>query len=247
MDARTPQPRDELRPACRRARRAHARRSAFAAWAMSGCRSPWRHGTPGFRVIAFDTDPEKIDAAHRRRFLSEAHRAGEARGDGRRRALRADRRFRPPRRVRRDHHLRADAARPRTASRTCRYVEKTAQAIAERLRPGQLVDPGIDDLSGHDGGDRRAGSGGERTEAGQRLSSSPIRRSARTPATANFTTKQVPKVVGGMGEDARDLACALLRQLHRTRRAGLLGRGRRKRSRSPRTSSAPSTSRWSTS
>ncbi len=89
-----------------------------------------------------------------------------------------------------------------------RYIVQTAQAIRDRLRPGQLVIlesttyPGTTDelLRGI------LEEGGLRCEEDFLLAFSPER---EDPGNSRFNTASIPKVVGGTNQDATDVASAL--------------------------------------
>lgn len=91
------------------------------------------------------------------------------------------------------------------------YVERTAVAIAATLRPGQLVVlesttyPGTTDEVLKPILEAR----GLRSGADFFLAFSPER---EDPGNPTFSTSAIPKVVGGDGADALDLACALYGQ-----------------------------------
>jgi UDP-N-acetyl-D-glucosamine dehydrogenase len=91
------------------------------------------------------------------------------------------------------------------------YVEKTSEAIARRLRPGQLI---ILESTTYPGTTSQvvagilSGSGLQR-DSDFFVAYSPER---EDPGNPDFTTRQVPKVVGGMGRDAGELACRFYAQ-----------------------------------
>jgi UDP-N-acetyl-D-glucosamine dehydrogenase len=92
------------------------------------------------------------------------------------------------------------------------YVIDTTHSIAERLRPGQLV---VLESTTYPGTTREVmrpilEKGGLRSGRDFFLAYSPER---EDPGNPSFETASIPKVVGGDGEDARRLACALYDQI----------------------------------
>ena len=86
------------------------------------------------------------------------------------------------------------------------YVENTSREIAGRLRPGQIV---ILESTTYPGTTSELVAGALLESGLSQYSDffvaySPER---EDPGNPNFTTRQVPKVVGGMGPEARELAC----------------------------------------
>jgi UDP-N-acetyl-D-glucosamine dehydrogenase len=160
----------------------------------------------GFSVLAFDTDPEKIvRLAAGDSYLK--HIAPE-----KLRVMARDRRFSPT----------GDFARlaecdivaicvPTPLGRhhepDLSYVERTSRTIAERLRPGQLV---ILESTTYPGTTseivaRMLAESGLARDADYFVAYSPER---EDPGNASFTTRQIPKVVGGVGARAGELAAA---------------------------------------
>ncbi len=95
------------------------------------------------------------------------------------------------------------------------YVEATARAIATRLRAGQLV---VLESTTWPGTTREVvrpilETTGLRSGADFFLAYSPER---EDPGNRDFTTQRIPKLVGGDGERARDLALALYRRFVET-------------------------------
>ncbi len=72
----------------------------------------------GFTVLGFDVDPARSTALGRGECYIKHLDGGRVAPRWRRGRLHGDRRLRAPRRARRDPDLRADAARPRSASPT---------------------------------------------------------------------------------------------------------------------------------
>ena len=79
------------------------------------CRWPGPSPTEGVAVLGFDVDADKVGRLRPGRELHRPHLRRRWSATMRAAALRGDRRLRPPRRARRHHHLRPDAAdrRPR--------------------------------------------------------------------------------------------------------------------------------------
>jgi UDP-N-acetyl-D-glucosamine dehydrogenase len=92
------------------------------------------------------------------------------------------------------------------------YVIGTTRSIAERLRPGQLV---VLESTTYPGTTREVmrpilEKGGLRSGRDFFLAYSPER---EDPGNPSFETASIPKVVGGDGEDAMRLACAMYDQI----------------------------------
>ena len=102
---------------------------------------------------------------------------------------------------------------PNTASRTCSSSSRPAQAIAPNLRKGQLVVLESTTYPGTTREDLKPILEATRPQVRAAISCSPTRRSARIPATPNFGTNDIPKVVGGDGKVALDLTVALYDQV----------------------------------
>ena len=159
----------------------------------------------GYRVIGFDLDPEKIARLEAGESYIR-HIAGEAIAE-----LAASYRFTATT----EETVLAEAdiilicvPTPLTANREpdMRYVEGTAATIARHLRAGQLVVlesttyPGTtDDLM-----KPILEAGGLVSGRDFLLAFSPER---EDPGNIDYSTTQIPKVVGGDGTAARDLAC----------------------------------------
>ena len=106
------------------------------------------------------------------------------------------------------------------------FVRAAAARIAEHLRPGMLV---VLESTSYPGTCRevvRPILEAQRASVAARTSSSPIRRSARIRAILDYATATIPRVVGGDGSIALDLACALYRALVVRGRPGCVDRGR---------------------
>ena len=159
----------------------------------------------GYRVIGFDLDPEKIARLEAgQSYIRHIAQSSIA-------ELAASQRFRATT----DEAALGQAdivlicvPTPLTANREpdMRYVEGTAAAIARHLRPGQLVVlesttyPGTtDDLM-----KPILEAGGLVSGTDFLLAFSPER---EDPGNIDYSTTQIPKVVGGDGDAARDLAC----------------------------------------
>ncbi|MCL4808967.1 MAG: nucleotide sugar dehydrogenase, partial [Thermoanaerobaculia bacterium] len=88
------------------------------------------------------------------------------------------------------------------------YIEKTGESVARTLRPGQLV---VLESTTYPGTTRevllpRLESGGLRCGEDFFLAFSPER---EDPGNPTFSTRSIPKVVGGVDSASGDLACAL--------------------------------------
>ena len=95
------------------------------------------------------------------------------------------------------------------------FVETTTRAIAARLRPGQLV---ILESTTYPGTTSEVvasllAEAGLAQDRDYFVAYSPER---EDPGNRDFTTRQVPKVVGGMGAEAGDLACRFYGQFVET-------------------------------
>jgi UDP-N-acetyl-D-glucosamine dehydrogenase len=158
----------------------------------------------GFRVVAFDTDPEKVTRLSAGEpYLK--HIAPEKLA-----AMAGDARFSPTGDF--DRFADCDVITicvptplGRHGEPDLSYVEKTAETIAGRLRTGQLV---ILESTTYPGTTAEVvapilAASGLRQNTDYFVAYSPER---EDPGNRDFTTRQVPKVVGGMGGEARDLA-----------------------------------------
>jgi UDP-N-acetyl-D-glucosamine dehydrogenase len=158
----------------------------------------------GFKITGFDTDAEKIEFLRSGRSYiqhigSEKVRQGVGSG-----LLEATGDF--------DQLARQDAIlicvpTPLTKQREpeMRYVRDTATAIAARLRPGQLIVlesttyPGTTDELVRETLEQS----GLKLDVDYFLAFSPER---EDPGNARFTTKTIPKLVGGVSEDSGEVA-----------------------------------------
>ena len=88
------------------------------------------------------------------------------------------------------------------------YVVLAVEAVAATLKRRPARHPRVDDLSGHDGRGRAADarSGGLKADVDFFLAFSPER---VDPGNQQFTTKNIPKIVGGVGPASTEAACAL--------------------------------------
>lgn len=161
----------------------------------------------GFPVLGFDVDQSKVDALQAGESYIEhlpAERVARARQTGRFEATADFERLREP------DALLICVPTPLDAQREpdLQYVRKTAEAIAPRLRPGQLVClesttyPGTTDELLRSILDTSGLVCGEEYF----LAYSPER---ENPGDEEFHTTGIPKVVGGVGEAAGDMAEAL--------------------------------------
>ena len=159
----------------------------------------------GYRVLAFDTDPEKIGhLAAGRSYLK--HLAPETLA-----AMAADQRFLPTGDLGRFRDCDVIAICVPTPlgphhEPDLSYVAGTAEAIADTLRPGQLV---ILESTTYPGTTSEVvttilSSSGLRPGSDFFVAYSPER---EDPGNRSFSTRQVPKVVGGSGPEALNLAC----------------------------------------
>jgi UDP-N-acetyl-D-glucosamine dehydrogenase len=159
----------------------------------------------GFSILAFDTDVEKIAR------LSAGESYLKHIAPDKLSVMSRDQRFRPTADLQR--LAEADVVvicvptpLGRHGEPDLSYVEKTAQAIALRLRPGQLV---ILESTTFPGTTSEVVAGilcesGLVQDVDYFVAYSPER---EDPGNPQFTTRQVPKVVGGMGRQAGALAC----------------------------------------
>ena len=88
-------------------------------------------------------------------------------------------------------------ARPRTP--TCRTSSRRSKRSRATLRRGPARHPRVDDVSGHDRRSRAADARGRGAQGRTSTSFSRSRPSASIPATRQFNTRNIPKVVGGVG------------------------------------------------
>jgi UDP-N-acetyl-D-mannosaminuronate dehydrogenase/intein/homing endonuclease len=161
----------------------------------------------GFPVMGFDIDQAKVDALHAgKSYIAhiDGARIGAAVKGGRFDATSDFRRL-----------AEADAIlicvpTPLTRQREpdLSYIEKTADAIAAVLRPGQLV---VLESTTYPGTTEevvqpRLEAGGQRVEQDYFLAFSPER---EDPGNPDFSTRTIPKVVGGVGPQSARLAAAL--------------------------------------
>jgi UDP-N-acetyl-D-glucosamine dehydrogenase len=164
-------------------------------------------GEAGFRVIGFDVDPEKVralsaGASYIRHIGSERVAQVVARG-----ALTATADF--------DRLVECDAILicvPTPLGRhrepDLSFVHRTSEEVARRLRPGQLVVlesttyPGTTD----DEVRPRLEASGLRCPADFFLAFSPER---EDPGNAHFSTRTIPKVVGGVDAESSEAAATL--------------------------------------
>jgi UDP-N-acetyl-D-glucosamine dehydrogenase len=159
----------------------------------------------GFSVIAFDTDLEKV------RLLTAGESYLKHIAPEKLAAMAGDARFAPTGDF--DRFDECDVITicvptplGRHGEPDLSYVEKTAEAIAARLRPAQLI---ILESTTYPGTTAEVvapilAASGLRQNTDYFVAYSPER---EDPGNRNFTTRQVPKIVGGMGGEARDLAC----------------------------------------
>ena len=200
--------------------------SASSASATSACR--WPAPSPSGASpssASTSTPPRSRGSARGESYIGHIGDDADPRDAGRR-PVRRHRRLRPPRRGRRRHHLRADAAdRAREPDLSLRRSPRPAP-IAARLRPGQLV---VLESTTYPGTTRDVvlpileASG---LVAGRDffLAFSPER---EDPGNPIFSAPTIPKVVGGLDPASLELAVDALRPRRRPRRAGLHARGRR--------------------
>jgi UDP-N-acetyl-D-glucosamine dehydrogenase len=161
----------------------------------------------GFQVTGFDVDPNKVEAL--RRGESYIKHIGPERVA---RAI-ASRRF--------DATIDFDGLRACDAVLICvptplgphrepdnSYIHSTAREIARRLRPGQLVVLESTTYPGTTDEEVQAilSSSGLATPADYLLAFSPER---EDPGRRDFTTKSIPKVVGGVNAASTEIAAAL--------------------------------------
>ncbi|HSL81764.1 MAG TPA: nucleotide sugar dehydrogenase [Thermoanaerobaculia bacterium] len=161
----------------------------------------------GFRVLGFDTDPAKVEALRAGRsyirHLDAARLAG----------LVEEGRLEPTadlERLGEPDTLLLCVPTPLTPQREpdLSYVRSTAEAVARRLRPGQLV---ILESTTYPGTTEEVlrpalESGGLAAEGDFLLAYSPEREDPGNPV---HSTRSTPKVVGGVGPASRDAAVAL--------------------------------------
>lgn len=170
-----------------------------------------RFGEAGFRVLGFDTDAAKVALLNQGTSYIQHIPSSEIAGlvaSGRLRALHDFTMLAEP------DAIVVCVPTPLTAHREpdLGYVESTAEAIAGRLRPGQLVClesttyPGTTDevlLP-------RFTRGGLRVGEDFFLAFSPER---EDPGNRDYSTPRIPKVVGGVTPACRELACALYAEI----------------------------------
>ncbi len=161
----------------------------------------------GFRVIGFDIDPDKVDALKRGQIYIQ-HLADDCLTE----AV-ASEQFVPTV----DFRVLAQADAllicvPTPLTESCdpdlRFVEETARMIAGILRPGQLV---VLESTTYPGTTREVvypllSSRGLEVERDFYLAYSPER---ADPGNREFNTRDIPKVVGGLGPRSLELATAL--------------------------------------
>ena len=78
------------------------------------------------------------------------------------------------------------------------YIVLAVEAVAATLRRGQLDHPRVDDLSGYDRRSGPADARGAGAEGGRRFLPRVFARACR-PGNQQFNTKNIPKIVGGVG------------------------------------------------
>ena len=161
----------------------------------------------GFRVLGFDVDDRKVEALNAgRNYIDHlpAERVAEDVASGRLRASSDFGRLDEPDAL----LICVPTPLDRYREPNLDYVRKTAEAIAEKLRPGQLVIlesttyPGTTDELVRPILER----GGLRCGEDFYLAFSPER---EDPGNQQFGTTGIPKVVGGLGEAAGQLASEL--------------------------------------
>jgi UDP-N-acetyl-D-glucosamine dehydrogenase len=165
----------------------------------------------GFRVTGFDIDPRKVEQLNAgRSFINQipAARIADARRSEKFEATTAF-----------DRLAAMDAIlicvpTPLTAQREpdMRFIENTAREIAPRLRPGQLV---VLESTTYPGTTNEVvrpilEQAGLRSASDFLLAYSPER---EDPGNADFETRTIPKVVGGDGAVARQIAVALYQKV----------------------------------
>ena len=220
------------------------RRSASSASATRGCRSRWRSPRPGSRSPA-STWTSRTRAARCRSAAPTSwtfRSSATASVDGR---LKRDDRLRRGGRARRAHDLRPDAALEDAHARPLLHrLGRRVRGRAPAPRPARR--PAVDDVSGHDRGDRPADPRARRAARVGRTSSSATRPSASTRAT---TLHDQEHAEADRGRDRRVPPAhrAPVQRDRRHDRPVLVDARRRDRPRSTRTPSARSTSRWPTS
>lgn len=161
----------------------------------------------GFAVVGFDVDPLKVAALER----------GESYirhiDSGRMAAARADGRFSPTTdftRLSGCDCILICVPTPLGPHRepNMTYVHGTARTVAEHLRPGQLVVLESTTYPGTTDEEVRPllEASGLSTPADFLLAFSPER---EDPGNRDFSTRTIPKVVGGVNRDSTEVACAL--------------------------------------
>ncbi len=165
----------------------------------------------GFRCIGFDVDPNKIE-----RLKAGKSYIGHLSADWISSAVTGGR-FEPTadmRRLAEPDAIIICVPTPLTDARDpdLSYVVGTAEQIAAALRPGQLV---VLESTTYPGTTRDVvlpilERGGLKVGADFFLAFSPER---EDPGNPNFSTSRIPKVVGGIDSQSRDLAASLYRQV----------------------------------
>ena len=150
----------------------------------------------GFDVTGFDVDEAKIaDINAGRSYIPDVLAADLPAAVERKEAAR-DRRHVAARLDGRHRHLRADAAPEDQGSRP--LLRREGRRGGRRdAAPRPARHPGVDDVSRHDRRGRPADARSEGAAGRTSTSSSPFRPSASIRGTRSFTTRTIPKVVGG--------------------------------------------------
>jgi len=161
----------------------------------------------GFRVIGFDVDPDKVRRLRRGQTYIRHLPAGHFRDLIRRR------RFTPTtdmKRLREPDAVLICVPTPLDAMHEpdMTFVQSTTEAISRTLRPGQLV---VLESTTYPGTTREVvqpvlDRSGLKLERDYFLAYSPER---EDPGRKDFTTRTIPKVVGGAGPHSSRMACAL--------------------------------------
>jgi UDP-N-acetyl-D-glucosamine dehydrogenase len=167
-------------------------------------------GSAGFQVLGFDIDPQKVELldAGRSPLAHIGHdRVAELRASGQFEATADFSRLGEPDAI----LICVPTPLGRHREPDLSFVEDTCRTIARHLRPGQLV---VLESTTWPGTTREVvkpilESSGLRPGVDFHLAYSPER---EDPGNPEFTTSRIPKLVGGDGEVATELACALYRQ-----------------------------------
>jgi len=180
------------------AERTSPRRSS--AWGMSGF--PWRWSMPtrGSRSSGSTSTGPRSARAGRKSYIGDGPvRVGET--GGRRGAVHGDHRLLRGRNGGHGQHLRPTPLR-KTKDPDLSYIVGAMEHLLEYLHKDMLIVPREHNVPRNDAGGSRPDGGGEGVQGGEKHLPR-ILAERVDPGNAKFTTKNIPKVVGGVTPAAR--------------------------------------------